>query len=331
MLNDIESYFLGLMYSKGDILTLENGFVKFRINVKFRRPNDESVRSDNKYTKIKRNIGGKEKLESRLTRDFYLIMDEFNRNFDCNFQILLDAKGEPDGWGKKIMSMTSNAIKNDNKYFTSLFLVNKLDEYTLQRFPASLEIYNSKKNSLSFIQGVCDASSLVPNEASSQNGGAGNPRIQIEPNQDRWDFCVALCQIFQDGLGIRVNNINWGHPQIRHSWKGQNHQFRVALNDIPKEVALYRLSYKLDEYNSLYKRARIKYNPSKDMCPLKKQGLHEGDLICIKKSLDADLNDKILHENIRGYSIDIPKKKSILICYLLGCQRCQNYIKLKIS
>ena len=328
--NDIEAYFLGLMYAKGDILVLNDDFIQFKINIKFRRPNDESIRKDNIYTKISKNDSGKEKLESRFTRDLYTIAEEFNRNFDCDFKIILDAHGEPDGWGKKTMSIISRKIKNNNAKFTSLFCVDKLDENTLKKFPFELNIHNSKKYSLAFIQGVCDAASLIPNEASSQNGGTGNPRIQIEPNQDRWELCIGLCQAFQDGLNIRVNNINWGHPQIRTFWKGQNHQFRVSLNDIPNEIQLYRLSYKLDEYDNLYKRSGIQYNPSQYLCPLNKKGIHHGDQISISKSTDKDLNDTLLHNNLRGLSIDVVNKKSIIVCYLMGCKKCKEFININI-
>ena len=50
MITSNEAYFLGLMYAKGDILT-DGDKVQFRINIKYRRPDDEALRKDNIYTK----------------------------------------------------------------------------------------------------------------------------------------------------------------------------------------------------------------------------------------------------------------------------------------
>ena len=180
-------------------------------------------------------------------------------------------------------------------------------------------------------EGVCDACSLVPNEASSQNGGEGNPRIQLEPNQERWELCIALCEVFQLGLGIRVNNINWGHPQIRKIWRGQNHQFRVGLSEIPKEVELYKLEYKRKEYHDLYGRTGIVYDPTKELCPEKKKTLKNGMRVDLVSSTSEELCSELLHEKLRGISVDVPNKKSVVICKLLGCKRCKNFFDLTLD
>lgn len=149
----------------------------------------------------------------------------------------------------------SDVIDNNDSRFISLFNVEKISNDCVIKFPFWLEIEKNRRASLGFVQGVCDASALPPTEASSQNGGTGAPRLQIEPDQSRWQLCIGLCKVFQVGLGIRVSNINWGHPQIRTSWKGQNHQFRVKLENIPPEVEIFRFEFKADEgFTFIFKR-----------------------------------------------------------------------------
>lgn len=329
MITNNEAYFLGLMYAKGDILT--NGDkVQFRINIKYRRPDDEALRKDNIYTKLKKKTSGKEKVGSRFYDDVIKLKMMLDKEFGINFDLMLDgAVGS--SWSKKDISLTSAKVANNDAHFTKLFLTDKITVNTLQTFPFDLQIHASKAASLGFVQGVCDACSLVPNEASSQNGGEGNPRIQLEPNQERWELCIALCEVFQRGLGIRVNNINWGHPQIRKIWRGQNHQFRVSLSEIPEEVELYKLEYKRKEYHDLYERTGIRYSPSSTLCPEKKRTLRKGMCIDLKSSTSEDLCSPLLHKKLQGISVNEKGKKSVIICKLIGCERCKDYFDLTLD
>ncbi len=331
MITNNEAYFLGLMYAKGDILT-DGDKVQFRINIKYRRPDDEALRKDNIYTKLTKKASGKEKVGSRFYDDVVDLKTMLDKEFGITFNLMLDgAKGS--SWSKKDISLTTDRVANNDARFTKLFLTDKITVKTLQTFPFDLQIHTSRAASLAFVQGVCDACSLVPNEASSQNGGEGNPRIQLEPSQERWELCIALCEVFQLGLGIRVNNINWGHPQMRNKrvWRGQNHQFRVSLNDIPKEVELYKLEYKRKEYHDLYERTGIVYAPTKELCPEKKKTLKNGMRVDLVSSTSEELCSELLHEKLRGISVEVPSKKSVVICKLLGCKRCKNFFDLTLD
>ncbi len=330
MINNNEAYFLGLMYAKGDILTDDSDNVQFRINIKYRRPDDESLRSDNIHTKLKKKSTGKEKLGSRFFGDIALIKSMLDKEFAMTFDLMLDGAVGGD-WSKKDISLTSEKVKNNDSRFTALFATREITCETLKSFPFALNIHTSKATSLNFVQGVCDACSLVPNEASSQNGEEKQSRIQLEPNQDRWELCIGLCQIFQLGLGIRVNNINWGHPEIRKSWKGQNHQFRVSLSKIPKEVELYKLEYKRKEYHDLYDRTGIDYLPSENLCPEEKKTLKKGMCIDLKSSTSEDLCSPLLHKKLQGISVNVKSKKSVIVCKLLGCERCKDYFDLTLD
>lgn len=327
MTND-EAYLLGILYGKGSILNLDskNCILKFRI--KFRRPTDQSLRSDNKYTKNpERDFV--ESLKSKLTNDFSIIMKILNATWNIDSTIDLPNSYSLNDWGMKEITITSEKIPNNHRRICELLNCTKLTNACLLKFPFGLKIEENTELSLAFAQGICDSCSLVPNEASSSFGGKGIPRIQLEPPQERWELPIGLCRIFQMGLNIPVNNINWGHPQIRHSWKHQNHQFRVSLQCIPNYIELYRLNYKREEYHELYKRSCTSYKPT-EKCPDSKR-MHKGECIHINRKADLDLNSNLLDERIRGISINVSQKKSLIICKLLGCTQCENYFDVEID
>ena len=330
MITESSAYFLGLLLSKGEILKIDDDFIKFKINVKFRKPDDQSLRSDNIHSTITTTGTGKENLASKFFNDFFYLQITLKKEFGIDFQIGLDVHNPAD-WNKKVVSLESEKISNKDSRFLYFFNVEKIVPEDVNRFPFHLNLEKNKKLSLAFVQGVCDACSLIPNEASSQNGGTGIPRIQLEPDQSRWELCIGLCKTFQEGLNIRVNNINWGHPEIRTSWKGQNHQFRVSLNNIPPYIELYRFEYKKEEYYNLYHRQGVVYDPQEEMCPLKKKGIKKADHYLLFTSDDADLNSELLDQRLQGISIDVPGKKSIMACYLLGCEACKKYINVEIQ
>ena len=64
MISTTEAYFLGLLLAKGEIIQTEDpDRFSFRLNIKWRRPNDETIRSDNVFTPVVVHASGKEKLD----------------------------------------------------------------------------------------------------------------------------------------------------------------------------------------------------------------------------------------------------------------------------
>lgn len=328
MISNDEAYLLGILYGKGSIISINDSECSLKFRIKFRRPTDQSLRSDNRYTQVL-DRGFVESLKSKLTNDFSVIIKVLADTWGLSSTIDLPNTYSVDDWSMKEIIITSEKISNNHVRLCELLNTDKLTNETLLKFPFHLKIEENKELSLAFVQGICDSCSLVPNEASSSFGGEGIGRIQLEPSQERWELPIGLCRVFQVGLNIPVNNINWGHPQIRHSWKGQNHQFRVSLKCIPEYIELYRLNYKREEYHELYKRNCDKYDPTQ-LCPLSKR-VNEGETIVVKRSNDVDLNSDLLDERIRGIDVDIPQKKSIVICKLLGCTQCENYFDVEID
>jgi hypothetical protein len=327
MINNDEAYLLGILYGKGSIITVDESYCSLKFKIKFRRPTDQSLRSDNRYTQVF-DRGFVESLKSKLTNDFSVIIKLLNDTWGFASTIDLPNTYSVDDWSMKEIIISTENISSHHQRLCQLLKTDTLSNDSLLKFPYHLRIEDSPELSLAFVQGICDSCSLVPNEASSSFGGDGIGRIQLEPSQERWELPIGLCRVFQVGLSIPVNNINWGHPQIRHSWRGQNHQFRVSLKCIPDYIELYRLNYKREEYHELYKRNCDKYDPT-ELCPLSKR-VSEGETIICHRSNDEDLNSELLDDRLKGIDVDVPQKKSIVICKLLGCTQCDNYFDVDI-
>lgn len=325
IINENEAYLLGLLYGKGSIVPVDDGIIlKFR--VKFRRPTDMSVRADNIHTN-NADRDYVESLKSKLTNDFSSIIRILTSTWLINSTIDLPNSYNASDWNMKEIVITSEVISNNFIRLKEILNVDVLDNECLKKFPFHLKMENNKPIALSFIQGICDSCSLVPNEASSGYGGDGTCRIQLEPSQERWELPIGICRLFQIGLEIPVNNINWGHPQIRHSWKHQNHQFRVSMKNIPKEIELYRLTYKKEEYDNLYQRRSVEFEAG-EMCPYSKR-VQEKEIIKLYKKNTEDLNSDLLDSRLKGIDVDVSGKKSICICKLLGCEQCKDYFDIQ--
>ena len=330
MIDVNEAYLLGMLFGKGSIIPTTEGKVVLNFRVKFRRPTDASLRTDNIHTKaLERKFV--ESLRSKLSNDFSEIINLLRSTWNIDSTIDLPNTYDLNDWAMKEMLIRSYEIPSNHERLCELLRVESLDNTALLHFPFHLNMEENKAISLSFLQGICDSCSLVANEASSSYGGEGDARIQLEPSQERWEIPIGICKLFQIGLDISVNNINWGHPQIRGEkvWRGQNHQFRVYLRNIPPQVELYRLNYKREEYRSLYNRRKVVYEKGK-LCPIRKN-VKKGEIIHIHRSDNKNLNSELLDERIRGIDVNASKRKSVIICKLLGCTQCDNYFDVVID
>ena len=121
MISDNCAYFLGMLLSKGNIIEYNNK-IRFQLYVKFRRPTDESTRSDNIYTSFDRGNQGRERLISKYVSDFYLLKETMSNEFNLNFDIITNDSGSID-WSKREICLQSDFIDADDERFTFLFNV----------------------------------------------------------------------------------------------------------------------------------------------------------------------------------------------------------------
>lgn len=330
MINNNEAYLLGILFGKGSIIPTSDDKIVLKFRVKFRRPTDSSLRTDNIHTQnAEREYV--ETLKSKLSNDFSEIIHLLRETWQINSVIDLPNSYNINDWNMKEIVITTEELSSNFRRLCEILNTTYLDNNILKKFPFHLEIENDPMTSLSFIQGICDSCSLVPNEASSSYGGDGDCRIQLEPSQERWELPIGMCRIFQVGLNIPVDNINWGHPQIRgiNSWRGQNHQFRVDLKNIPPQIELYKLNYKREEYRNLYNRGNIAYeeNPK---CPMRRR-VRKGETIYVNRTSNSEINSDLLDDRIKGIDINVTQRKSLIICKLLGCKQCENYFEVKVN
>lgn len=96
-----------------------------------------------------------------------------------------------------------------------------------------------------FVRGVADAGGFIRN---SNNYMGEKRRVYIEVNNRNWLLPIQICRVLQQGLGIPVQLIQWGHPNTRgpYELKGtswaKEHQVKIFAEHFIK-VGFY-IDYK---------------------------------------------------------------------------------------
>ena len=49
------------------------------------------------------------------------------------------------------------------------------------------------------------------------------------------------------------------------------------------------------------------------------------------RTSNPEIDSDLLDERIRGISIDVSQRKSLIVCKLLGCTQCQDYFDVEID
>ena len=106
-------------------------------------------------------------------------------------------------------------------------------------------------------------------------------------------------------------------------WRGQNHQFRVSLKNIPPQIELYRLSYKREEYRNLYARRNTSYEEA-DLCPVSKR-VRDGEVIHVHRTSNPEIDNDLLEEFISNAKDLAPQQ----IVYEILNYTIKNQIKTK--
>lgn len=165
-----------------------------------------------------------------------------------------------------------------------------------------------------FMRGVADAGGFIRD---SNNYMGLKRRVYIEVNNRNWVVPIELCRLLQQGLGVPVQLIQWGHPNTRtpgvsdvRSW-GKEHQVKVFAEHFAK-VGFY-IDYKqqiLEEFIEADKKLKGNLpplcNPNPEVRRLSKKPKHPHE------------SSKCLPSSIRGQHFDSYWQ----ICLALGCQQC---------
>lgn len=166
---------------------------------------------------------------------------------------------------------------------------------------------------LEFARGFADASA-TPSRADHIQFGSGPKfhRIVLQINHKNWHLPIQLCRLFQANLGVPVQHILWGHPNLRdpkgrgRAW-AKEHRIRIYAEDFMPVG--FRFGFKQAILEDMASRNRKRKNPASRPCnPLAKHRIKE-------KIRHQDEKAKGLPGRIRGQHFD----SYFQICRALGC------------
>lgn len=166
-----------------------------------------------------------------------------------------------------------------------------------------------------FIRGFVDVGAKV---RKSNEYFGGLRRLHIDVLNPNWKLPIQICSLLQDHLNIPVQNIIWGHPNLRNPklkkytigyvdfWR-KEHQIKVFA-DVFEEIGFY-IKHKQDLFMEFVKHNKA-LNRSSSFCnPPKK--------VKEKPVHPAESSPK-LPSQLQGKHYD----SSWQICKDLGCLRC---------
>jgi len=211
----------------------------------------------------------------------------------ANYEVTLKAT-----FTKNTMSWRNLSLLCDNKSSPSEFLIPNV----MFNVPEDIQ--------KEFIRGMADAAA---SPSYSDRDQIGLQRIVIQFPNSCWVLPIQVCKLLQENLGVNVQHILWGHPNIRtsgqqgESW-AKEHRLRIYAEDFASIG--FNFKYKqtiLDqmvEYN-----LKNRKNSTRPCNPKIKRIRGKG------KAKHEDENSERLPECLRGKHFD----SYFFVCMALGC------------
>lgn len=315
IIREDETYAIGMLFGKGDILfSTTRDLCNLQFGIRFRRPTVHALRRDN--ISVPTTGGGTISIQRSVFNEFRYLEQRFTRVFGVRIS-LQPLPPERSTWERKGIFLRSDDLSIRAGRLQDLFGVSEVTRDTLQHIPTELLDPSKPLNIIkAFLQGITDSCGLPPSEVSSAYSGGGTPRLQIELEWRRWYIPVEVCRLFQERLGISVNMINYGHPLIRgiNSYRGQNHQFRIYLDQPGIDRTIFRLNFKQQAFKTLLNRLNIRIQ-RRELCPSGKRFATKLPIHCRRHNE----NDRDLPTQLRN--IHFFKPRNYQICEKLGCTR----------
>ncbi len=196
------------------------------------------------------------------------------------------------------------------------FLINGT-RFSYHDFQVPEPIFEStQENKKEFLRGVSDVTAYV--RASNYYGFSKDQpkryRVYIEVTNKNWNLPPQLCQLIQS-LEIPVQNINYGHPNLRdpNNKKGnrfwaKEHQMKIFADDF-QEIGFY-ISHKEEALLELAESNRDNFDNPIEIC----DGTTKRNKT---KPSHPDENDDNLPSEIRGKHFNGFKE----ICNCLNCYK----------
>lgn len=183
---------------------------------------------------------------------------------------------------------------------------NHYTQFELPEFAINLD----REIMVELMRGFADAAS-DPSPADADR--AGRHRVVLQFQFGNWRLPIQICQVLQQGLGIPVSHILWGHPNMRspRAKGGWAKETRMRIYAEAFELVGYYFRYKQDVFEELLRQNKETGDHINRPCnPKAKTVAPRG-----RKPQHHDEKDERLPPGIRGRHFDAYFK----ICKRLGC------------
>ncbi len=183
-------------------------------------------------------------------------------------------------------------------------------------------IYESSEDiKKEFLRGIADVTGSIGTGGRDQ---AGRYRVYISILNDNWKLPIQICKLLQDQpLGIPVNTIDWGHPNIRNghakdynagceqAW-AREHQLKVYAEYF--ETVGFRITHKNEILKELADENRKNFpDRTANLCiPLKKREK--------QRQPHPEENSEKLPPELKGKHCDTYWQ----VCLSMGCKQGQT-------
>lgn len=189
------------------------------------------------------------------------------------------------------------------------------NEWTYESFKIHDVIFEAPKEwKREFVRGFVDVAA-VPSTKDYYIDGRHRISIQIQHNN--WMMPIQLCKLVQEGLEVPVQQILWGHPNIRAPGGGSNwkkeHRMRIFANYFT-EIG-FSFEWKQTILEELTRINKEEHGGSSESLCDPRDRTRSSEKDPHPDEDDADLPDKL-----RNTHFDSARS----ICRCLGCQQRHN-------
>lgn len=206
-------------------------------------------------------------------------------------------------------------LRNSMTWRNIRYLFGDKTSYTQFEIPKSIYDSPDETIKLEFMRGVADAGGFVRKSNYHPNK---KRRVYIEVTNSNWLLPIQLCALLQQHLDVPVQNLQWGHPNVRQPnvFKGtawaKEHQIKIFAESFAKIG--FHVAYKqeiLEEFIEADQQIDAtlypKCNPNPKIRKIRAKPKHPGE------------NSNILPDPaLRGRHFDAYWQ----ICLALGCHQC---------
>lgn len=166
-----------------------------------------------------------------------------------------------------------------------------------------------------FLMGIADACSCPTYADRNQTNKC---RICIDVSFENWELPIQICKMLQEDLNIKVDNILWGHPNLRtpknpnsQAWK-KEHRIRIFAEEFSSVG--FRFDFKRDILKTF-----LSWNKERGVSSIK---------FCWVDKANQTKNPKPSHPSESDTSIPEPARQHIDsfrdICQAMGCCQVQR-------